>query len=330
MTIFAQAPGALTRRAKRIATVTLFLLALSALALADGRTFRVARISLIEGEVSYQRANDSKKDWFDATLNLPLDESDQLYSGPDGRAEIQLSGRNIVRIDRDTNLRFTQFNTGTVQMALPIGVAYFRVDSLDKRQFDVVDANDLGANDPVYFEVDTPTVAVTFAKEGIYRINVRDDGSTEVIVRQGQAEVYSQEIGAVVVKKAVESSLKATTIITRSPGSKIKTIGIGGTTAAMTTCSPAPIRIAARVTCLWRFPAFTIWTLMASGTTRRITAGSGRRAESLPAGRRIVRVTGDGIRPTAGRGFRMSRGAGRRTITGDGLITATDGAGRLA
>lgn len=201
MTIFAQAPGALTRRAKRIATVTLFLLALSALALADGRTFRVARISLIEGEVSYQRANDSKKDWFDATLNLPLDESDQLYSGPDGRAEIQLSGRNIVRIDRDTNLRFTQFNTGTVQMALPIGVAYFRVDSLDKRQFDVVDANDLGANDPVYFEVDTPTVAVTFAKEGIYRINVRDDGSTEVIVRQGQAEVYSQEIGAVVVKK---------------------------------------------------------------------------------------------------------------------------------
>src|SRR5262249_7972702 len=163
--------------------------------------FRVARISLVEGEVSYQRANDSRKDWFDATLNLPLEENDQLYSGSDGRAEIQLSGRNIVRIGHDTNLRFTQFKPGAIQMALPVGVAYFRIDSLDKRTFDAVDANDPAINDPVYFEVDTPTVAVTLVKEGVYRINVRDDGSTEVIVREGEAEVYNEGIGSVVVKK---------------------------------------------------------------------------------------------------------------------------------
>src|SRR5262245_28036845 len=202
MTIFQKAPGKFSRRrAQRIATVGLFLVALCSLALADDPIFRVARISLVEGEVSYQRANDSRKDWFDANLNQPLDESDQLYSGSDGRAEIQLSGRNIVRIDRDTNLRFTQFNTGVIQMSLPIGSGYFRIDSLDKRQFQVVDANDAGVNDPVYFEVDTPTVAVTFIKEGVYRINVRDDGTTEVIVRQGQAEVYNQEIGTITVKK---------------------------------------------------------------------------------------------------------------------------------
>src|SRR5262249_21410138 len=163
--------------------------------------FRVARISLVEGEVSYQRANDSRKDWFDATLNLPLEENDQLYSGSDGRAEIQLSGHNVVRIDHDTNLRFTQFSSGAIQMALPIGSAYFRIDSLDKRKFDVVDANDPGINDPVYFEIDTPTVAITFVKEGVYRVNVREDGSTEVVVRQGEAEVYNHEIGMVVVKK---------------------------------------------------------------------------------------------------------------------------------
>ena len=202
MTIIQKAPGKFSRRrAQRIATAGLFLVALCSLALADDPIFRVARISLVEGEVSYQRANDSRKDWFDATLNQPLDESDQLYSGSDGRAEIQLSGRNIVRIDRDTNLRFTQFNTGVIQMSLPIGSAYFRIDSLDKRQFQVVDANDAGVNDPVYFEVDTPTVAVTFTREGVYRLNVRDDGSTEVIVRQGQAEVYNQEIGTIIVKK---------------------------------------------------------------------------------------------------------------------------------
>jgi uncharacterized protein DUF6600 len=214
MTISQKAPGQLSRRrvhtAGPAATAVLFLVALCSLALADDPVFRVARISLVEGEVSHQRSNssgssgssgDSGKDWFDATLNLPLEENDQLYSGSDGKAEIQLSGRNVVRISRETNLRFTQFNAGAIQMALPIGSAYFRIDSLDKRQFDVVDANDAGINDPVYFEVDTPTVAVTLVKEGVYRINVDEDGSTEVIVRKGQAEVYGQEIGTVVVKK---------------------------------------------------------------------------------------------------------------------------------
>lgn len=200
--LFATASGLLERhRRLRGALLFTLLLSLFAVALADGRITRVARISLIEGEVSYQRANDSRKDWFDATLNLPLDESDQLYSGPDGRAEIQLSGRNLVRIDRNTNLRFTQFNTGTVQFALPVGTATFRVDSLDRRQFDIVDARDASANDPVYFEVDTPVVAITFLQEGSYRVNVRDDGTTEVIVRRGQAEVYNQQIGTITVKQ---------------------------------------------------------------------------------------------------------------------------------
>src|SRR5262245_949545 len=112
-----------------------FQMSFSAVVLADDPIIHVARVSLIEGEVNYQRANDSKDDWFDATLNLPLDEGDQLYSGADGRAEIQLSSRNIVRINYNTNLRFTQFNTSIIRLALPVGTATFRIDSLDKRQF---------------------------------------------------------------------------------------------------------------------------------------------------------------------------------------------------
>src|SRR5262245_59025805 len=162
---------------------------------------RVARISLIEGEVSYQRANDSKDDWYEADLNLPLDVSDQLYTGPDGRVEIQLSGRNIVRMSKNTNLRFTQFNTGAIQLALAIGMATFRIDSLDKRQFSVVDANDGNIDDPVYFEVDSPTVAITLLREGNYRVDVKDDGTTEVIVRRSQAEIYSRELGTMTVRE---------------------------------------------------------------------------------------------------------------------------------
>src|SRR5262249_49027254 len=115
---------------------------------------------------------------------------------------IQLSRRNVGRIDHHTNPRFTQFSPGAIQVALPIGSAYFRIDSLDKRQFEVVDANDAGVDDPIYFEVDTPTVAVTFVKEGVYRINDNEDGSSEVIGSQGEAEVYNQGIGTVIVKKS--------------------------------------------------------------------------------------------------------------------------------
>lgn len=194
-----------SRRPMRAAILLTLLVSAFSLALGQDQAIRIARISLVEGEVSYQRSpeqsKDQNKDWFDASLNLPLNERDQLYSGPTGRAEVQLSGRNLIRVDRNTNLRFTQYNTGTVQFALPVGTATFRVDSLDRRQFNIVDANDAGKDDPVYFEVDTPIVAVTFLKEGSYRINVNDDGSTEVIVRRGQAEVYNKEIGTVAVKQ---------------------------------------------------------------------------------------------------------------------------------
>jgi len=82
MTIFSKFTGSLPRhRSTRMAIIVLLVAALCSLALADGRIFRVARISLIEGEVSYQRANDSKTDWFDATLNLPLDEIEAALPG---------------------------------------------------------------------------------------------------------------------------------------------------------------------------------------------------------------------------------------------------------
>ena len=189
-----------SRRLMRAVLLIGFLTSLFTLVVAQDQAVRVARISLIEGEVSYQRTGDGQN-WYDASLNLPLNERDQIYSGPGGRAEVQISGRNLIRIDRNSNLRFSQFNNGTIQFALPVGNATFRVDSLDRRQFSVVDANDLGKDDPVYFEVDTPIVAVTFLKEGSYRINVQDDGTTEVIVRRGQAEVYNRDIGAVTVKQ---------------------------------------------------------------------------------------------------------------------------------
>jgi hypothetical protein len=183
-----------------VLTVSL-LLALLALVVADTPIIRMARISVVEGEVSYRRALQDDKAWYDASPNTPLGENDQVFTGQRGRAEIQLTGRNIVRLDGDTSFKISQFTTAVTQIGLPLGTATFRIESLDRRQFDIVDARDAGQDEPVFFEVNTPTVAVTLLKVGDYRINVREDGQTEVIVRNGEAEVYSQELGTIVIKK---------------------------------------------------------------------------------------------------------------------------------
>ncbi len=161
---------------------------------------RIARISLIEGQVSYLRDKDSSN-WFDAAMNTPLGEKDQVFTGARGRTEIQLTGRNVVRLDTETSFKISQFTTAVTQIALPVGNATIRIESLDRRQFHTVDVRDSNSDDPLYFEVNTPTVAVTLLKTGTYRINVREDGTTEINIRSGEAEIYNQEIGTMLLKK---------------------------------------------------------------------------------------------------------------------------------
>ena len=191
----------LLRPALQLLMLALALPAICVLASADEQFVHMARVSLTEGQVSYRRANDAGSDWYDASVNMPLGENDQVFTSPGGRAEVQLTGRNIVRLDYDTSFKITQFNTNLTQVALAVGTATFRIDSLDPRQFQVVDARDWNDNDPLYFEVSTPTAAITLRKTGIYRISVRDDGTTEVQVRQGEADVYNKELGSLIVKQ---------------------------------------------------------------------------------------------------------------------------------
>ena len=73
---------------------------------------------------------------------------------------------------------------------------------------------------------------------------------------------------------------------------------------------------------------------MATGSTARITAGSGghTRACSTPTliGRHIATVIGPGVRLMVGRGWETSRGVGRRITTAVGSFTTATGPGRRA
>ncbi|MEO6392861.1 MAG: hypothetical protein ABIP75_13520, partial [Pyrinomonadaceae bacterium] len=66
-------------------------------------TNRVARISLLSGDVQLRRAQTNATEV--ALLNLPLVEGDQIITGPDGRVEIQIDAYNFVRVAENSTLR---------------------------------------------------------------------------------------------------------------------------------------------------------------------------------------------------------------------------------
>jgi len=133
---------------------------------------RVARIGLIEDHVSFQRGDDDE--WYDATLNTPVQTGDRLYTGDGGRMELQLDGL-YVRLDKKTALDVLDLSSHISQFRLITGTATINLH-----------------NQPAQpFEIDTPGGAVTLQQRGDYRINVFENGRVEVLVVQGQAEVYN-------------------------------------------------------------------------------------------------------------------------------------------
>ena len=57
----------------------------------------VVRLSFVSGPVTYSRGDDPDE-WDDAIENVPLTIGDRIYSPQDGRAELQLSSGNFVRL----------------------------------------------------------------------------------------------------------------------------------------------------------------------------------------------------------------------------------------
>src|SRR5581483_12377991 len=56
----------------------------------------VARISLMDGQVSVQRGNDAE--WVAGVINAPLMADDRIATAPNSRAEIQFDSSNLIRI----------------------------------------------------------------------------------------------------------------------------------------------------------------------------------------------------------------------------------------
>lgn len=138
---------------------------------------RVARLSFMDGDVSFLRAGVTE--WAPAVENLPLLAGDQIYAARGARAEIQLGRGNYIRLSENTELTIAGLSENSAQFEITEGVAIIRVERL---------ASAFGR-----FEIDTPNSAVVLQKDGFYRIDVRGEKESELIVRGGEAEVSTDE-----------------------------------------------------------------------------------------------------------------------------------------
>jgi hypothetical protein len=135
---------------------------------------RVARLNLIEGQVSFQPATIT--DWTVATLNYPVTIGDHLYADDNSRAELHI-GTTAVRLGPKSGLSFLNLDDHLVQIRLDQGALIVRVKNL--------------ADDDSY-EIDTAQGAITLLRPGEYRIDSDPDrNATMVTVRTGDAAVTS-------------------------------------------------------------------------------------------------------------------------------------------
>jgi hypothetical protein len=141
----------------------------------------VGRVSMIHGDVSTQRGDSGT--WSAAVLNQPVVTGDKVSTGAGGRAEVQLDFANILRLGSNAQANIARFTDKYIQIQVGQGLVNYSVFGESEAE-------------P---EIDTPNVAVHPAhKDGVFRIEVRPDGDSIVIVRKGEAEISTpQGIGQV-------------------------------------------------------------------------------------------------------------------------------------
>jgi uncharacterized protein DUF6600 len=138
----------------------------------DDPPSRVARLGYAQGSVSFQPAGTD--DWVTAGLNRPVTTGDKLWSDRDGRIELQLDG-SLIHISNNTGFSFLNLSDNVTQIQLSEGTLLVRLRRLDENET---------------YEIDTPNLAFSVLRPGLYRITVNEAGdSTAIKIRSGEGEV---------------------------------------------------------------------------------------------------------------------------------------------
>jgi hypothetical protein len=136
---------------------------------------RVARLSYLRGDVSFQPAGDDN--WVAASLNRPLGTGDKLFTDQNSRVEMEV-GAATLRLDAQSNFDILNLNDTVAQTELTQGTMNLHVRRVFEGQS---------------YEVDTPNLAFVINQPGDYRVDIAPDGtSTMVTVFKGAGDVYGE------------------------------------------------------------------------------------------------------------------------------------------
>lgn len=152
----------------------------------------VARISYIHGDVSTVRGDSDTSSA--ATLNQPVVTGDKVSTGNDGRTELQLDFADVLRLAPNSQVNIATLTKKNIQIQLAQGMLDYSVYKD-------------GEAEP---EIDTPNVSVHPAHhDGVFRVEVRPDGDTVVIVRKGEAQISTPQ-GATEVDAGQMATIRGT------------------------------------------------------------------------------------------------------------------------
>lgn len=137
---------------------------------------RVVRVSLVQGEVTYQRPDLDK--WVELNVNTPVLEGDKVWVGRDGRAEIEFEDGSYVRMAENTILEFSRLGPyegpRNVEIRMNRGLATFGVRTVEGS-----------------FRIETPLFVTQVPEASAFRLEVDSDGSGRLVVFDGRTEVES-------------------------------------------------------------------------------------------------------------------------------------------
>jgi hypothetical protein len=114
-------------------------------------------------------------DALSATINQPLETNDRVSTGEGSRAEVQFDSVNMIRLGANTDVRMGDLQYHRYLVEINQGTTLFRV----LRESDA------------QIEISTPSISIAPLRQGIYRVAVRPDGSSEITVRAGEADLIS-------------------------------------------------------------------------------------------------------------------------------------------
>jgi FecR protein len=135
---------------------------------------RVGRLAFAEGTVSFHDAQDAN--WTAAAVNDALTTGDSLWTEPNARSEISVSGARV-RLDQSTQLDMLQVDDSTTRLQLDQGRLDVKTFTMDTAQ---------------PYEIVTPRGTVKLEAQGDYYV---ESGSTQdptrLGVRSGAAQITS-------------------------------------------------------------------------------------------------------------------------------------------